>query len=316
MSASTRLQVAGTALKTSIVPRGNYLFSGGSHRFAICDRSSKHLYVGVGVKLDADSPLQMLIDGGVLVKEAKTVSITVGPGGKTNKYHKYTFFRPLVDEGFVEGAEERDPRKLNENDCLNFSEFLTAYYGRVGGVPGLGSAAAASAAAAAAIPVLPYAYKASVLASDATGDRFGVTNAKNRAMVSRVPRGDRNDHAVPQPGQTYAVVRSAKTPGGADYHIEFVVYCDGNVNITLLASADHGQTFLPEFAMYDTDPAKRLTFHREITGANETDASVLYSYYGNGETIVLTGRDRDVVVGEIRAELRTAAAAKARKNLK
>ena len=263
---------------------------------------SHDLYIKTGFHLDESSPLKKFIDMGLIV-ESTNASPKKG-------YTAYTFFRPLVDSiNYDENGDDRlddmevkplnphipDPEIKNENDCLKFGEAMgiAIRYGNIDNV-------------------------INHLQTDETDPKiclredsavlFGESITKNRKLYEKA--GPINNHAIPEPGQSYAIVRksSKKNRKGkivADYHIAFVIYQEGGINITLEAEANAGREYFPHFSFYDTNP-DGYTFHRrwagllpgdkeqfEADGEDEDGNEITYTtsryedLYNNGNTIVL-----------------------------
>ena len=258
---------------------------------------SHDLYIKNGFLLDESSPLYKFINMGLIV-ESTTADNKEG-------YTAYRFFRPLVDSiNFDDNGLKRkkgmeakplnphisDPKIRNENDCLKFGEAMgiAIRYGNIDDV-------------------------INHLQTDETDPKiclredsavlFGESIAKNRELYEKA--GPINNHAIPEPGQSYAIVRksSKKNRKGkfvADYHIAFVIYQEGGINITLEAEANAGREYFPHFSFYDTNP-DGYTFHRRWAGLLPGDkeryetedeygtywTSRHATLYNNGNTIVL-----------------------------
>jgi len=257
---------------------------------------SDDLYIKEGFELDESSPLYKFINIGLIVE-----STDAEP---KKGYTAYTFFRPLVDSiNYDENDDSReiplkplnphkpDPEIRNENDCLKFGEAM--------GI---------------AIRNGEMNYVINHLQTDNTNPEvclkenpdvlFGEGIAKNRKLYEKA--GPIDNDAVPLPGQSYAIVRkmSKKNKKGmtvADYHIAFVIYQSGGINITLEAEANAGNTYLPHFSFYDTNP-NGYTFHKRWAGllpgddeefeVDDDDGTTYMTtrhegLYNNGHTIVL-----------------------------
>ena len=123
---------------------------------------------------------------------------------------------------------------LNPNDCLQFAESMAS-------------------------GVLGYNEEACIFKEKQSNLEFGDTDklnidiAKNSANV-------RNENANPNVGEAYAVVRKRVVKGKAPYHIGYVLFKDGDTNVTLEANAGDPDLEHPVFDMYSTsDPA--LSWH-------------------------------------------------------
>jgi hypothetical protein len=244
---------------------------------------SPHLYINTRAVIDESSPLGKLIKMGLIVDS------TSGDKHKKSGYKSFKFFRRLVDSiNYDENDDPRDdplkpkkrskpdPDTKNENDCLKFGEAM-----------GIGMRSGEMN------------YVINHLQTDSTNPEvclrespvllFGEGIKKNRELYKKA--GPIDNDAVPEPGQSYAIVRRALKKDGdnilADYHIAFVIYQDSGINITLEAEANAGREYLPHFAFYDTKPTG-YTFHRRWTGylPGDTDERK-EALYSNGNTIVL-----------------------------
>ena len=253
---------------------------------------SPDLYIKNGFLLDESSPLYKFINMGLIV-ESTTADNKEG-------YTAYRFFRPLVDSiNFDDNGLKRkkgmeakplnphisDPKIRNENDCLKFGEAMgiAMRYGDID-------------------------YVIRHLQTDETDSEFCVINKptilfgeKERINTQLYKNaGAIDNNAIPQPGEAYAIVRR-KVDGKTPYHIAFVIYKAGSINITLEAEAEADREYLPHFAFYDTNP-DGYTFHRRWAGLlpgddeeyeTEDDDGEPYTttrhteLYNNGNTIVL-----------------------------
>jgi hypothetical protein len=226
-------------------------------------RDSIELYIRCGLQL-VDSPLKQLIEDGFIVEDGKLYKIVRRVGGldTVSKYHKYTFFRPLVDKRKYLAYRQpvEDGRSINENDCLKFAEAISiaANTGR--------KALFQKMIRADTSPPVYQAKDMPVL--------FGETDAKNQRLLTKVVM--KNDKASPSAGEAYAIVRRTIVVGSAPYHIAYVLYSNNGVNITLEANADSGAEYYPRFGFYDT----KKTFHGVFSD----------TAYTNGTTIVLQNR--------------------------
>lgn len=239
---------------------------------------SPDLYIKNGFHLDESSPLYKFINMGLIV-ESTNADYKEG-------YTAYRFFRPLVDSiNFDDNGIERkkgmklkplnpnkpDPEIRNENDCLKFGEAMgiAMRYGDID-------------------------YVIRHLQTDETDSEFCVINKptmlfgeKERINTQLYKNaGAIDNNAIPQPGEAYAIVRR-KVAGKTPYHIAFVIYKAGSINITLEAEAEADREYLPHFAFYDTNP-DGYTFHRRWAGLLPGDTVVrIETLFDNGNTIVL-----------------------------
>jgi len=120
---------------------------------------------------------------------------------------------------------------LNPNDCLQFAESMAS-------------------------GILGYNEEACIFKERQSNRKFGYTDkinieiAKNSANVL-------NENANPAVGEAYAIVRKRVMKGKAPYHIGYVLFRDGDTNITLEADAGNIDLQHPVFDMYSTtDPAR------------------------------------------------------------
>jgi len=250
--------------------------------------NSHNLYIKNGFDLVESSPLKKFMNMG-LIEESTNAEPKKG-------YTAYTFFRPLVDSiTYDESNNEReegmevkplyptkpDPEIRNENDCLKFGEAM--------GI---------------AIRNGEMNYVINHLQTDTTDPEvclrekpdilFGESIEENRKLYQKA--GHIDNHALPLPGQSYAIVRvrsKKRIQGdiGADYHIAFVIYQEGGINITLEAEANNGLEYLPRFAFYDTNP-NGYTFHKRwaglLPGDDEEFEAEYKDKYGNIKTYMTT----------------------------
>lgn len=243
---------------------------------------SPDLYIKDGFVLDESSPLKKFMNIGLIV-ESSSVPTKTG-------FTAHRFFRPLVDSmNYDENDNERhealkpkkkskpDPAISNENDCLKFGEAM--------GI---------------AIRNGEMDYVIDHLQTDTTDPEvclrensdilFGEGVMKNQKLYKKA--GPIDNDAIPEPGQSYAIVRrkskrNEKGDTSADYHIAFVIYQEGGINITLEAEANAGREYLPHFAFYDTSP-NGYTFHKRWAAHLPGDTTErMEALYSNGNTIVL-----------------------------
>lgn len=254
---------------------------------------SYYLYVNIDATIDPESPLAKFIDEGFIVKVGENddpeeddldmpimlqyQKTPVNPEDIPGGYYKYRFHRALLDLRYDEN-NKRIPENedaLNENDCLNFGECSTAKH------MGLDKNN---------ITTFPYNYETSILEAKENNIPFGISDEKNMELLKSIPSNKKNNYAVPNQGECYAIVRKEYRES-VMYHIGFCIYSHNGVNITLEANADNGREYLPAFGFYDTNP-NGLTFHKRYI-----------SIYDNGETIVLKGRNINDILKEIDEEI-------------
>jgi hypothetical protein len=241
---------------------------------SFAQRDSIGLYIRDGLQL-VDSPLKRLIDRKFIVSDGTLHKIMRRVGGldDTTKYHRYTFFRPLIDKRKYLGHRQPvdDNTSINENDCLKFAESISVasdtlkktVFNKV-----IRSNSSPCVYQAKDMPLL-----------------FGESDLKNRKMLSKITTT--NHKAFPSAGESYAIVRRELVVDSAPYHIAYVLYSNNGVNITLEANADDGAEYYPRFGFYDT----KKTFHK-----------LFVDMYDNGTTIVLQSRPVDIFLSEFASE--------------
>lgn len=86
---------------------------------------------------------------------------------------------------------------------------------------------------------------------------FGFNDPQN-IKISNNPSAIQNERANPDVGEAYAVVRRRLVKGKVPYHIAYVLFKDGNTNITMEADAGDPDLKYPVFDIYDNN---EKTFH-------------------------------------------------------
>lgn len=115
---------------------------------------------------------------------------------------------------------------LNPNDCLQFAESMSS------GILGYSEAECI------------FKEKYSNL-KFGHSDKLNIDIAKNRGNIL-------NENANPNVGEAYAIVRKKVVEGKGPYHIGYVLFKDGDTNITLEANAGSPDLEHPVFDMYST----------------------------------------------------------------
>ena len=294
---------------TNIIRTGKYTFTK-DRIFAIepvaepdnepeVQTTSNRLYVQTTYPIDPTSALASLINNGIIVKKG---NVNLGTKTKPKNYDIYEFYRLLRDERVYDGngnlVNEFDAA-VNENDCLKFGECLTF--------------ASQSHDKELFEELLRGNSNPPLLKTQddkrTKGKIFAETenDKDNIKLVKEVGLSKKNNYAIPQNGQSYAIVRKKIVLGSAAYHAAFVVYTHEGVNITLEAEADAGQTYQPKFCFYDTNPEGN-TFHRRWSAelykkSADPEHKLRYdALYNNGETIVLQSRNMNDIMKEIAQE--------------
>ena len=265
---------------------------------------SHHLYINEKATIDPLSPLAKFINRGLIIQVGYLdtfVKRNKGEDVESVELHymkepevyekiegtflKFRFFRKLLDTRYSKSglfSEKEGKKYYNENDCLHFAEFLTMTHG---------------VEPEQYTCPFPYNYEASALKAKTEDDVsdeniFGMSDEENIDLLTNIPMDQVNNNAIPQPGESYAIVRKEMKNTNM-YHIAFCLYSHNGVNITLEANADNGRLYLPTFNLYDTNP-KGLTFHNRYRFV-----------YDNSITIVLKQRNIDKVLQEIFHESET-----------
>jgi len=272
---------------TNIIQKKNYSFIIGDN-IAIQPISKKDgflpsfqtdspsLFIKVGY-LITDSPLKQLIDMGIIVKKEEII---------INKqlYEIFQYYTPLIDTRGYETDSTGKPkwREHIQNDCLKFAEAMKI--GTSLNIPP---------------SILNHLIKDESepeLCIKRSNTLFGESDEANLEIIKKFRRNkdEINNHANPEPGEAYAIVRSSlKDKKKSPFHIAFVIYRENGVNITLEAGADNESNaeraeYYPEFSLYDTN-GEGYTFHKRWSGELETqDAEYKASLYSDGYTFVLS----------------------------
>lgn len=138
---------------------------------------------------------------------------------------------------------------LNPNDCLQFAESMAS-------------------------GVLGYNEEACIFKEKQSNLEFGDSDKLNIEIAKNIANV-RNENANPNVGEAYAVVRKRVMKGKAPYHIGYVLFKDGDTNVTLEANAGDPDLEHPVFDMYSTsNPA--LSWHARYI-----------DYYKPASTIVI-----------------------------
>jgi len=236
--------------------------------------TSDYLYVKENFDIGSMPIFAQMIQAGFIVFDGTSKIYN-------RKYNRFRYRRWLVDErpySYEKGVFELTGLEgMNENDCLKFSESMV-----------LSNNNTTSESVDA---FLKMDTSEPVMHAKASHEEFGKSTAQNRRIIQNTPDNEKNDYALPEPGECYAIVRKTSKQGRADYHIAFVLCQHQGINITLEAEADNGPTYQPKFCWYDTDPAKH-TFHKRWTGQIYPKGDPRHgALYGNGITIVLQARE-------------------------
>jgi hypothetical protein len=242
--------------------------------------------------LNENSPLANMINNKIIILDElePTKQLTMKFSGLdvVNNYNKYIFHRKFIDERKYTINDEgknlpnsEDTKSLNENDCLKFGECMTTV-NQTGDINKFNQMIKLGESD----PVLEFKNLSNAkFGNDDEGD-------ENRQFLKKIPKTEKNNNAIPEKGESYAIVRKKPIENEADYHIAFVLYTHQNINITLEAAADQGNEYYPRFCFYDINP-NELTFHKVNSRG-----------YLNGETVVLKkSRDINTILKEIDKEI-------------
>lgn len=274
------------SVKSDIKKSGNYRFTP-DRLFAIENNDSIYLYIlkdKLSEITESSSALSNLMKNDFIVLDdlEPTKSLTMKVSGLdiTYLYNKYKFHRPLTDKRKYDenGKVDYNDKSMNENDCLQFGECLTIA-NQTGDMKRFNTVIQSESTPS----VLQF--------KNLENKKFGQSDKLNIKLLKEIPESEKNENAIPENGETYAIVRKDIVDDSAPFHIAFVLYRHNNINITLEASADTGAEYYPRFGFYDINP-NGLNFHRLFS-----------QYYTNGETIVLKTRDMDKVLREIDDEI-------------
>lgn len=273
------------SVKSDIKKSGNYRFTP-DRLFAIENSDSIYLYILKDKlsEITESSALSNLMKNNFIVLDdlepTKSVTMKIGGLDITNVYNKYKFHRPLLDKRKYDenGKVDYKDKSMNENDCLQFGECMTIA-NQTGDMDRFNTVIQSKSTPS----VLQF--------KNLENKNFGESDKLNIKFLKEIPESEKNENAIPENGETYAIVRKDIIEDSAPFHIAFVLYRHNNINITLEASADSGAEYYPRFSFYDIN-LNGLNFHRRFS-----------QHYTNGETIVLKTHDMDKVLREIDDEI-------------
>jgi hypothetical protein len=289
MATKTKTNIKGLGKKYRFTPDGLFAIEPNLNPgFVTAEQNdSKYLYIKtdkIDEILNSNSALSNLIKNEFIVldilEKTKKLKMVVSGLDMEYTYNKYIFHRPLIDKRKYskKGVVNSNDKSLNENDCLKFGECMTVMSQK----PDM-NRFNTMIQSDTSPPVLQY--------SSLKNKQFGESDELNIELLSKIPESKKNNNAIPENGESYAIVRSEIVEKSAPYHIAFVLYRHDNINITLEASADAGNEYYPRFGFYDTN-SDGLTFH-----------NLFSKHYTNGETVVLKRRNIDTVLNEIDKEI-------------
>ena len=271
---------------------------------------SNKLYINQEHTIDPNSPLANLIKDGIIVKKQTSVSFVnrmkKGKSKSVKKsmtktkqpsYDVYEFYRHLKDNRMYDSEgnpDYDDDAAINENDCLKTAECLTI--------------ASQTGDKRLFETLLEANQSPPVLRTGITEKIFAETSEDkdNIKLLKQIESSKKNNNAVPEMGESYAIVRKRINQNTA-YHAAFVIYTHDGVNITLEAEADAGPSYQPKFGVYDKNPNGN-TFHKRWSAelyktSRDTGHKLRYrALYNNGETIVLKSRILSDILAELEKE--------------
>ena len=259
------------------------------------------------------SPLKYLIDNNILVQTRQNVEPFRSKrklDGSLNPfiYTAYKFYRPIL--------QVNDNPSKNENDCLEFSEYLTM------------RAANKFDDSMWTKKLLPYRYDVIVFRGKHLADNlntnikcddksnnnknyFGDCDDKNKYIAATYPRMHKNANANPDEGESYAIVLSennepavsltGKSKYVIPYHVANVIYKIGTINITLsVAENPEVETAQPEFAFFSTEDNK-YNFHNCTKAGHDAYYTIEVGRTMRVDTIVIQSRNKDDILTELHA---------------
>lgn len=101
-----------------------------------------------------------------------------------------------------------------------------------------------------------YQAKKSIFREKMTNLKFGYSTKQNLKIIHE-KKAVLNDKANPNIGEAYAIVEKNLKEDSVPYHIAFVLYKDGNTNITIEADAGDLSLIFPVFDMYSIEKSKK-----------------------------------------------------------
>jgi len=271
-----------------------------------CNRSA--LYIKRTIDIPNNRPLDILVEKDI-IKKILGVPYRIGNSGldKTEHFNVYVFYRPLRDYREYDITdpkhpilvdEEDDPTVINENDCLKLAENL-AYLTQN---PLIDRAEFEKLLQADSNPPFLQSKEGSITLGESSE-----TIIRDNNHIIKKSKQKKNDNAIPMAGELYGILRNKETIGQSDFHIAFVIFSDSKHNITLEASADAGNSYCPNFKMWDLNG--KNTFHNHFSGnlylennPDDDDDDIYDNFYTNGETVVLQLRDIATIEKELKKE--------------
>ena len=171
--------------------------------------------------LSENSPLANMINNKIIILDElePTKQLTMKFSGLdvVNSYNKYIFHRKLMDERKYTIDDEGnnnpdydDNKSLNENDCLKFGECMTIA-NQTGDINRFNQMIKQTESE----PVLEF--------KNLSNKQFGESDKLNMKFLKEIPNSGKNNNAIPEKGESYAIVRKKETYGEAPYHIAFVL---------------------------------------------------------------------------------------------
>jgi hypothetical protein len=231
-----------------------------------------NLYVKKTYPTEQAQVLKKMINDGIIIPQ----------NSEDKKYNKYRFSHLLFSSGIPDNED-------NQNDCLNMAETLSLELNDLDKVPNIGLENMRNT---------KYPLQTSILQDKYSKQRFGDDDVNNKKIAQITPDKMSNNNAIPNAGETYAmVVMDKKLDGRFPYHIAFVIHSHKDVNITLEASAYEpnakDEYIYPKFNFYSRNPNDEFNFYNKTVEDG----------YKNSKLIVLEPRNKEEIKIALQNEL-------------